>query len=148
MACLGQFLVRSLLLSLGSWFPQGFVCALQESVSPVLCKLWGLYGGVNNDLLQEDLRHTRTQSPCSAALLPQETLKHSSGCLCGVPGSWCAQGLFEPSEHLCREWGLILNANSPLLPSCWGFSFAPGCKISPQSHFSTAQPLFHCLPSY
>ena len=31
--------------------------------------------------------------------------------------------LFEPSEHLWQVWGLILNAVSPLLPSCWGFSF-------------------------
>ena len=27
-------------------------------------------------------------------------------------------------EHLWQELGLILNMNSPLLPSCWGFSFA------------------------
>ena len=32
-ASLGQFLVRSLLLSPGSWCTQGLVCALQESVS-------------------------------------------------------------------------------------------------------------------
>ena len=25
--------------------------------------------------------------------------------LCGVSESWCAQGLFEPSEHLCQIWG-------------------------------------------
>ena len=31
-ACLGQFFVRSLLLSPGSWCAQGFVGALQESV--------------------------------------------------------------------------------------------------------------------
>ena len=37
-ACLGQFLMGSLVLSPGSWYTQGFVCALQESVSPVLCK--------------------------------------------------------------------------------------------------------------
>ena len=48
------------------------------------------------------------------------------GSLLLSPGSWCTQGLFEPSEHLWQEWGLILNANSPLLPSCWGFSFALG----------------------
>ena len=30
----------------------------------VLCKFWQLYGGVNGDLLQEDLCHTHTQSPC------------------------------------------------------------------------------------
>ena len=46
--------------------------------------------------------------------------------------------MFEPSEHLWRVWGLILNANSPLLPSCWGFSFALGCGVSPHSHGSSA----------
>ena len=50
--CLGWFLVGSLLLSPGSWCAQGFVCALQGSVSPVLCKFWWLYGGVNGGLLQ------------------------------------------------------------------------------------------------
>ena len=40
-ASLGQSLVGSLLLSPGSWCTQGSVCALQESVSPNLCKfLW------------------------------------------------------------------------------------------------------------
>ena len=62
---------------------QDSVCALQEPVSPVLCKFWWLYGGVNGDLLQEGLCHTHTQSPCpcSSPLLtctPQETPKHSS----------------------------------------------------------------------
>ena len=37
-ASLAQSLVGSLLLSPGSWCPQGFVGALQESVSPVLCR--------------------------------------------------------------------------------------------------------------
>ena len=46
--------------------------------------------------------------------------------LCGVSGSWCAQGLFEPSERLWRVRGLIVSAISPLLPSCWGFLFALG----------------------
>ena len=71
-ACLGQCLVGSLLFSPGS--TQGFVCALQESVSPVLCKFLQLYDGVNGDLLQEGLCHTQvccTQSlcPCSRPLL-------------------------------------------------------------------------------
>ena len=39
-ASLGQPLVGSLLLSPGSWCVQGFVCALQESVSPVLWKFY------------------------------------------------------------------------------------------------------------
>ena len=78
---------------------------------PVLCKFWQLYGGVNGAFLQEGLCHTQvcsTQSPCpcSRPLLTrtstgdtQTQLCHS---LCGVPGSWCAQGMFEPSEHVWR----------------------------------------------
>ena len=65
-ASLAQSLVGSLLLSPRSWCTQGFVPALQESVSPVLCKFCWLYGGVNGDLLQEGLCHTQvycTQSP-------------------------------------------------------------------------------------
>ena len=44
-ASLGQSLVMSLLLSPGSC-TQGSLCALQECVSPVLCKCWQLYGGL------------------------------------------------------------------------------------------------------
>ena len=39
-ASMAQFVVGSLLLSPGSWCAQGFVCALQESVSPVLWKFY------------------------------------------------------------------------------------------------------------
>ena len=66
-ASLGQSLLGSLFLSPGPWCAQGFVCTLQESVYPVLCKFWWLYGGINGDLLQEGLCHTQvccTQSPC------------------------------------------------------------------------------------
>ena len=84
-ASLGQSLAGSLLLSPGSWCAQGFVCALQESVSPVVCKFWRLYSGVNGDLLQEGLCHTQvccTQSPrsCSSPLLTHSSTgdKHSS----------------------------------------------------------------------
>ena len=45
-ASLGQSLGGSLLLSPGFCCTQGFVCALQDSVSPVLCKFWQLSGGV------------------------------------------------------------------------------------------------------
>ena len=40
------------------------------------------------------------------------------------------EGLFEPSKHLWRVWGLILNVILHLLPSCWGFSFALGRGVS------------------
>ena len=107
---------------------------------PILCEFWQLYGGVNGDLLQEGLCHTQvscTQSSCSCG---SQLLTHNSTgdaqtqfcfSLCGVPGSWHAQGLFEPSEHLWQEWGLILKANSSLLPSFWCFSFALGHGVSP-----------------
>ena len=68
--------------------------------------------------------------------------------LCGVSGSWCAQGMFEPSELLWQAWGLILNAISPLLRSFWGFSFALGRGVSPLSCSSPAQPLFQHLLSF
>ena len=105
-ARLGQSLVGSLLPSPGSWCAQGSVCALPESVSPVLCKFWQLCGGVNGDLLQEVLCHTQvscTQPKSAAPRAPapvtghclsvplQETLKH-------ISGSWHTQGMFEPSE--------------------------------------------------
>ena len=95
-ASLGQSLVGSLLLSPVSWCTQGSVCALQESVSPVLCKFWWLYGGVNGDLLQEELCHTQvycTQNPCpwGSPLLTctssGDTQTQFWLSLCGVSGS-------------------------------------------------------------
>ena len=154
-ASLGQSLVGSLLLSPGSWCAQ-FVCALWGSVSPVLCNFWWLYGGVRGDLLQEGLCHTQvccTQSPCPQGS-PLRTCTSTGDSqtqfclrLCGVSGSWCTQDLSQPSEHLWQVWGWILNAISPLLPSCWVFSFALGCGVSPQSHSNTMQPPLQHLPS-
>ena len=140
-ASLGQCLMGSLLLS---WvLVHTRFCSCPPRVYfPVLCKFWQLYGGVNGHLLQEGLCHTQdccTQSPCLCGS-PLLTCKSTGDAqtqfclrLCGVPGSWCAQGLFEPSERLWQEWGLILNANSPLLPSCLGFSFVLGRGVSPHS---------------
>ena len=65
-ASLGQSLVGSLLPS-ACPCAQGSVCSFRESVSPVLCQFWQLYGGFNDDLFQESLCHTQvccTQSPC------------------------------------------------------------------------------------
>ena len=121
-ASLSQSLVGSMLLFPGSWCIQGGVCALQESVSPVLCKFWWLYGGVNDDLHQEGLCLTQVccpQSPCpySSPLLTctstGDIQRQFSLSLCGVSGFWCAQGLFEPSEHFWWVWVLILNMIFP-----------------------------------
>ena len=100
-ASLSQSLVGSLIFSPGSWCTQGFGHVLQESFCPVLCKFWRLYGEVNGHLLQEGLCHTQvycTQSPCPCSSplwsVPlQQTIKHSSVCLCGVSGSlWLKTG--------------------------------------------------------
>ena len=125
-----------------SWVPvcTRFCLSPPRVYFPVLCKFWQLYGGVNGDVLQEGLCHTQvccTQSPCPCG---SPLLTHTSTgdtqtqfclSLCGVSGSWCAQGLFEPSECLWQVWGLIIKVILPLLPSCWGFSFALGCGVSP-----------------
>ena len=113
---------------------------------PVLCRFWWLYGGVNGDLLQEGLHHTQvccTQSPCpcGSPLLTHNSMGDTQAQFClslsGVSGSWCAQGLFEPSEHFWWVWHVTLNAYSPLLPSCWGFS-ALGRGVSSHSHSHAA----------
>jgi len=144
-ASLGQSLVGSLLLSPWSWCTQGSVCALQESVSPVLCKFWQFYGGVNGDLLQEGLCHTQvyyTQSPCplSSPLLTctssGDTQTQFYLSLCGVSASWCTQGMFKPFVHLWWAQGLILDTILPLLLSCWGFSFALERGVGPHSNSS------------
>ena len=105
-------LVGSLFLSPRSWCAQIFVCAHQESVCPVLCKFWWLYGGVNGNLLQEGLCHTQvycTQSPCPCG---SPLLTHTSAgdtqtqfwlSLHGVTGSWWAHGLFEPMIKGLRD---------------------------------------------
>ena len=135
-ASLGQSLVGSLLPSPGSGCAQGFVCALQESVSPVLCKFWWLYGGVNCDSSKRAYAIPRSAAPRALApvtghcwpIPPQETLKHSKAGL--TQSLWrllvCTTVLFEPSEHLWWVWVLILHGISSLLPSFGGFSFALG----------------------
>ena len=119
---------------------QGSVCL--RVYFTILCKFQQLYSRVNDDLLQEGLCHiqgccTQSPCPCGSPLLTRtstgDTQTQFCLSLCGVPGSWCAQGLFESSECLWQEWGLILNTNLPLLPSCWGFSFALGRGVSPHS---------------
>ena len=79
--------------------------------------------------------------PTTDLYLPRRRSNTVLSQLCGVPGSWCPQGLLEPSEHLWWEWCLILSTNSPLLSSCWGFSFALG-------RGGISSQLLHCLPSY
>ena len=79
---------------------------------------------------------TQSSCPCGWPVLARtfagdtHTQLWLSLSLCSISGSWCAQGVFEPSECLWCIRGLILNTISPLLPSCWGFSFALGHGVS------------------
>ena len=122
-ASLGQSPVGSLLPSPGFWCKRFCLCPPRVCF-PVLYKFWQLCGGVNGNLLPEGLCHTQvccTQSPgpCGSPLLTRtstgDTQTQFCLSLCGVSGSWCTQGLFEPSEHFWRVWSLILNAILPLL---------------------------------
>ena len=91
-ASLGQFLAGSLLFFLGPSM-HSFICALPESVSPVLCTyiLMALWW-VNGDLLQEGLCHAQlscTQNPCphSSPLLTHTLRRHSHTILSQSLGS-------------------------------------------------------------
>ena len=71
-----------------------------------------------------------SQSPYPSAGETQ-TLKGRSGSISvGCLDSGVHKVLFEPSECLWWVWNLILNVTSPFLPSCLGFSFALGCRVS------------------
>ena len=65
-ASLGQPLVGSLLLLLGSWCTWFCLCP-PRVYFPVLCKFWQLYGGVNSDLLQESYAISKSAAPRSPA---------------------------------------------------------------------------------
>ena len=140
-----------------------FFCALQESVFPVLCKFWQLYGGVKGDLLQEGLCHTQvccTQSlcPCGRPLLTHtftgdtQTVKGMSGSISvGSPGEH--KILFEPSEHLwCLGFDFICNFAPPtvllgllLCHWVWGIFFFGGIQHSPVNGCSAASCNFGVL---
>ena len=47
---------------------QGSVCALQESVSPVLCKFWRLYGGAAPLQTQLEMLRELKQTSCAQRL--------------------------------------------------------------------------------
>ena len=148
---LGQSLVGSLLLSPGSWCTQGSVCALQESISQscVSSDSYMVVLMATSSKRAYSIPNSATpRAPAPAAVhIHSRCSKTVMSQFLWVSGSWCTQGLFEPSEHLWWEWGLILNANLPHLPSCWDFSFALGHGISSQSRSSVMQLPLQSLPS-
>ena len=67
LASLGQSLMESLLLFPGSWWAQGSVCTIPESVFPVLCKFWWLYGGLMVTSSKRAYTITRSTAPRASA---------------------------------------------------------------------------------
>ena len=127
-----------------------FLFVLSKCQFPSLweSKFWWLYVEANGDLLLVGLCHTQaccSQSPCPCGgpLLANtsagDTQTQFCLSLCGALGPGWAQGLFEPSEHLWRVWGLILNPILSLLLSFWGFCFALGRGLSHHSRSSTTR---------
>ena len=139
-ASLGQSLVGSLLLYPGSWCTQVSVCALQDSISQSYVSAGSSMAGLRATSSKRASATPRSAAPRAPALQqttadPNLRRRHSDTVLSQSPwGPWVlVHTKFEPSERLWQKWGLILNANSPLLPSCWAFSFALGHGLSPYS---------------
>ena len=135
---IGKSPVGSLFLSPGSWCTK-FCCALQESISQSCVSSGSSIVGLITTSSKRTYAIPTPRAPVPETdhcrpVPPQETLKHSSLCLCGVPGSWCTQGLFEPSECLWQECSWILNVNSLLLLSCWA-------SLCPWTWGISSQPL-------
>ena len=142
---------------------------------PALCKFWQLCDGVNGDLLQEGLCciwYCCTQSLCPWGWPPLsrtstgDTQTQFCLSLCGVPGSWLSQGLFEPSEISGRNGAYAKCELAPptillgllLYPWIWGISSQPlqylwsywdfsdlRLEVSPYGQSSEVQPLFLTL---
>ena len=147
-ASLGQSLVGSLLLSPGSWWTQGSVCALQESISQSCVSSGSSVVGLMATFSKRALPYPSLLHP-EPLPLRQSTVdqylhrRHSntvlSQSLCGLWVLVCTRFVWV-LWPLWREWGLILKENLPLLLSCWGFPFALGHGVSPHSHSSEVQP--------
>ena len=121
-ASLGQSLVGSLLLSPGFWCAQGFVCALQEFVSPVQCKFWWLWGGVKVTSSKRAYAIPRSAAP-RALPLQQATAdlyfhrRHSNTVL--TQSLWCHWVL------LCTKFVWALRV------SLAGMGFDSECDFTP-----------------
>ena len=92
-ARLGQSLVGSLLLSPWSWRTQGSVCALQESISPVLCKSGGSMVG----LMATSSKRAYAIPRSAAPMLPKKSSAIGWFVFGALPGLICGTS---PEERL------------------------------------------------
>jgi len=116
--------VGSLLLSPGSWCTQGFVCALQESVSWVLCKF------CNQIPLPSKVKVSGgSQSLCKIPRLGNLlwVLELSWQCknffgkncsaVCGLPAQWFCGGVMATSSKRAYSTGCVTQVAAPRAPS-------------------------------
>ena len=150
---LGQSLVGSLLLSSGFWCTQGFVCTLQESVSPVLWKLCNQiplsskvkFSGVFSVPLPDSQFGNSAVGP-RTFLTVQEFLWYNCSAVCGtsarqlyggVNGDFLQEGL---RHRLCDPGSCTQNpcpCSRPLLT----------CTSTGESNTGLAQSLWGSLGS-
>ena len=142
----------SLLLFPGSCCAQVSVCALQGSVSLVLCKFWQLYGGVNGDLLQRGFAIPRSAAPRVPAhvrpLLTHtstgdtQTLKGRSGSV-SVGSPSVHKVLFVPSKSLFPQ-SCVSSGGSVvglMVTSSYKRAYAIPRSTAPRAHAPAAD---HC----
>ena len=157
-AGLGQCLLGSLLLFPGSWCAQGFVCAIQESISPVLWKFcnqisvasesqipWRFSMSLPDPQVGKSLVGPRTFATV------QEILWYNWSPVCGLSAQWLCSGanmlflsgLLQPKPLslrqatadlcLCRKHS-TLKGRSGLVSCRFPASCsAQGCYLSPPS---------------
>ena len=108
---LGQvWLVGLLLLSPGSWQAQGFVCAFQKSVSPVVWKFcnqiplasrvlirWGFSVPLQDPHIGKSVVDPRTFTTV------QELLWYNCSPVCGLSAQWLCDGAYTPYLHW-KNW--------------------------------------------
>ena len=124
-----------------------FCLCLQESVSPVLCKFWWLCVGLMATSSQGAYAIPRSTAPRALALAavpcwPVPHRRHSNTVL--SQSLWGLWVLVDP-RFVWALWASLAGMGFdskcdftilPLLPFCWGFSFALRLGVSPQSHSS------------
>ena len=115
-----------------------------ESLFPLSCvssggSLVGLMAAFSKEgLCNTQVHYSQSPCPCDRPLLTHtsagDTQTQLCLSLCGVSGSCCTQGIFEPSEHLWWVWSLILKAISPTI--LLGLLLCPWTWVSPHSRSS------------
>ena len=94
----------------GSWYTRFCLCHPRVCF-PVLCKFWRLYGGVNGDLLQEDICPENSNCLIKVAFLRkvETTIRLNPGGIMGFGTSGITCGLwFFSLTYVNKHQGVLL----------------------------------------